>query len=77
MLNLEQVLEIVPVSRSNLLQMEKDGNFPEGIFISPNRKVWYEDVVVSWQADLAQDPKRRRRRRKRSVQPSPRKSKEV
>jgi predicted DNA-binding transcriptional regulator AlpA len=65
MLNLEQVLEIVPVSRSNLFKMMKEGNFPPGVFISPNRRVWYEDVVVGWQVDLEQRPTRRRRRSKR------------
>jgi prophage regulatory protein len=43
MLNEKQVLEIVPVSPSTLARMEKDGRFPKGHFISPNRKFWFED----------------------------------
>jgi prophage regulatory protein len=49
MLSLEQVLEIVPVSRATLFRMEKKGTFPKGTYISPNRRIWYEDEVVSWQ----------------------------
>jgi predicted DNA-binding transcriptional regulator AlpA len=65
MLNLDQVLEIVPVSGRTLQRMEKDGRFPKGVFISPNRKVWYEDVVQAWQSSLPdhRTPRKKRRRR--------------
>lgn len=49
MLNEEQVLEIIPVSRTTLYRMEKAGRFPNGTYISPNRRVWFEDEVVKWQ----------------------------
>jgi len=49
MLNEKQVLQIVPVSTATLFRMEKDGRFPRGTFISPNRKVWFEDEIVAWQ----------------------------
>jgi predicted DNA-binding transcriptional regulator AlpA len=65
MLNLEQVLEIVPVSRSTLLRMESEGLFPAGVFISPNRKVWYEDHVTDWQRVLNGKPSLKRTVRRR------------
>jgi predicted DNA-binding transcriptional regulator AlpA len=49
MLNEKQVLEIVPVSRTTLYRMEKAGRFPRSIYISPNRRVWFECEVVAWQ----------------------------
>ena len=39
MLNVEQVLRVVPVSPVTLWRMEKKGSFPKGTYISPNRKV--------------------------------------
>jgi predicted DNA-binding transcriptional regulator AlpA len=49
MLNEKQVLEIVPVSRTTLFRMEKAGRFPGSTYISPNRRVWFEDEIVGWQ----------------------------
>jgi prophage regulatory protein len=49
MLNEKQVLEIVPVSPVTLWRMEKKGLFPKGTYISPNRKVWFEDEIIAWQ----------------------------
>jgi predicted DNA-binding transcriptional regulator AlpA len=49
MLNEEQVLKIVPVSRSTLLRMERLGKFPRSTYISPNRRIWFEDEIVAWQ----------------------------
>ncbi|WP_439369677.1 helix-turn-helix transcriptional regulator [Bradyrhizobium sp. DASA03120] len=49
MLNETQVLAIVPVSRTTLYRMEKAGKFPKSTYISPNRRVWYEDQIVAWQ----------------------------
>jgi prophage regulatory protein len=49
MLNEKQVLAITPVSRTTLYRMEKAGRFPRSIYISPNRRVWFEDEIVSWQ----------------------------
>jgi prophage regulatory protein len=45
----EQVLEIVPVSRSTLWRMERCGKFPRSIYISKNRRVWFEDEICEWQ----------------------------
>ena len=49
MLNEDQVLKIIPVSRTTLFRLGKSGRFPKGTFISPNRRVWFEDEIVSWQ----------------------------
>ena len=49
MLNEKQVLDIVPLSRTMLYRMEKAGRFPKSTYISPNRRVWYEDQVIAWQ----------------------------
>jgi prophage regulatory protein len=45
----EQVLEIVPVSRSTLWRMERTGKFPRSTYISKNRRVWFEDEICEWQ----------------------------
>jgi prophage regulatory protein len=50
MLSEKQVLEIVPVGRTTLYRMEKAGRFPKSTYISPNRRVWFEDQVVAWQS---------------------------
>lgn len=52
MLNEKQVLEIVPVGRSTLWRMEKAGRFPRSTYISPNRRIWFEDEIVRWQKAL-------------------------
>ena len=52
MLNIEQVLRIVPVSPVTLWRMEKDGRFPRGSYISANRKIWYEDEIIKWQSEV-------------------------
>jgi prophage regulatory protein len=49
MLNEKQVLQIVPVGRTTLYRMEKTGRFPRSTYISPNRRVWFEDEIVAWQ----------------------------
>jgi prophage regulatory protein len=49
MLSEKQVLAIVPVGRTTLYRMEKAGRFPRSTYISPNRRVWFEDEIVAWQ----------------------------
>jgi predicted DNA-binding transcriptional regulator AlpA len=63
MLNEKQVLEIVPVGRTTLYRMEKAGRFPKSTYISPNRRVWFEDEIIAWQNAVDEfDPHRRRGR---------------
>ena len=61
MLNLEQVLAIVPVSEVTLWRMERDGRFPRGTFISPNRRVWFEDEIAKWQIEVYGNKRARRK----------------
>ncbi|WP_441279927.1 helix-turn-helix transcriptional regulator [Bradyrhizobium sp. 63_E2_N1_3] len=49
MLNEKQVLAIVPVSRTTIFRLEKSGRFPKSTYISPNRRIWFEDEIVAWQ----------------------------
>ncbi len=62
MLNERQVLEIVPIGRTTLYRLEKAGRFPRSIYISPNRRVWFEDEIVAWQNAVDEfDPRREHR----------------
>jgi prophage regulatory protein len=61
MLSEKQVLEIVPVGRTTLYRMEKAGRFPKSTYISPNRRVWFDDEIIAWQNAVDEyDPRRRR-----------------
>jgi prophage regulatory protein len=65
MLSEKQVLEIVPVGRTTLYRMEKAGRFPRSTYISPNRRVWFEDEIVAWQNVVDEfDPRRGRGRQR-------------
>lgn len=65
MLNEKQVLAIVPVGRTTLYRMEKSGRFPRSTYISPNRRVWFEDEIVAWQNLVDEfDPRRGRGRQR-------------
>jgi predicted DNA-binding transcriptional regulator AlpA len=67
MLSEAQVLKIVPVSRTTLYRMEKAGRFPKGTYISPNRRVWFEDEIVAWQNAVDEfNPNRGRGKGRRS-----------
>jgi prophage regulatory protein len=67
MLNEKQVLEIVPVSATTLWRMEKAGKFPRSTYISPNRRVWFEDEIIKWQNAVNEfNPNRRRGKGRRA-----------
>jgi prophage regulatory protein len=67
MLSEDQVLEIVPVGRTTLYRMIKAGRFPKPTFISPNRRVWFEDEVIAWQNAVDEfNPNRGRGKGRRS-----------
>jgi prophage regulatory protein len=55
MLTAEQVLELIPISRTTLFRLERDELFPQGQAVTPHRKLWFKDEVVAWQRNL-QDP---------------------
>ena len=52
MLNEKQVLDAVPLSRTSIYRLEKAGKFPRSTYISANRRIWYEDEIVRWQAEV-------------------------
>jgi predicted DNA-binding transcriptional regulator AlpA len=52
MLTIDEVLELVPVTRGTLYTMEKSGRFPKSHYISENRRVWFEDEIIDWQHNL-------------------------
>ena len=60
MLTIDQVLQIVPVSRTTLYEMEKNKEFPQSHYITANRRVWFEDEVIAWQNNLPPGSKRRK-----------------
>jgi prophage regulatory protein len=61
MLDETKVLQIIPVSRTTLFRMERSGRFPKSTYISPNRRVWFEDEVAAWQNAVDErDPNRGR-----------------
>lgn len=40
------------IAEMALERMEKEGRFPKGSYISPNRKVWFEDEIIAWQNEI-------------------------
>jgi prophage regulatory protein len=63
----DQVLELIPLSRSTLWRMERAGNFPRATYISANRRVWFEDEIIAWQNTVNEfDPKRGRGKARRA-----------
>lgn len=66
----EQVLNIVPFSRSTLWRLERAKKFPRGTFISPNKKIWYEDQIIAWQNEVNEhQPHRGRGKGRRAATP--------
>jgi predicted DNA-binding transcriptional regulator AlpA len=64
MLTMEQVLELVPVGKSTLKRMIKNGEFPSAHYISPKKLVWYEDSIMLWQEDLPAESRSKRAARR-------------
>jgi predicted DNA-binding transcriptional regulator AlpA len=61
MLNEKQVLDIIPLSRTSIYRLEKAGKFPRSTYISPDRRVWFEDEIIGWQNAVNEfDPNRGR-----------------
>jgi prophage regulatory protein len=65
MLNLEKVLALIPVSRTTLFRMEREGRFPKSHYVSPNRRLWYEDDIIAWQDALPTNRRIRTARQRR------------
>jgi predicted DNA-binding transcriptional regulator AlpA len=76
MLSEKQVLELVPISRTTLFRLMRAGKFPKGVYVSANRRIWFERDVVAWQKAIeavdAYDPDRGRGKgRRRRVSGGP------
>jgi prophage regulatory protein len=56
-----EVLAAVPFSRTTLWRREKEGTFPRSTYYSANRRAWFEDEVIAWQASLISGGRRRGR----------------
>jgi predicted DNA-binding transcriptional regulator AlpA len=52
MLTEAQVLDLLPFGRTTLHGLIKNGGFPRGIYVSPNRRVWFADQIAAWQRAL-------------------------
>ncbi len=52
MLSEAELLRIIPVSPTTLWRMWKKDRFPRPTYISPNKRVWYLDEVIKWQAEV-------------------------
>jgi predicted DNA-binding transcriptional regulator AlpA len=63
MLDIHQVLDIVPVGRTTIFRMERDGRFPASHWPSPGRRCWFEDEVAAWQESLPTNNRINRRRK--------------
>jgi prophage regulatory protein len=63
----EQVLDIIPISKTTLWRLERAGKFPRSTYISPNKRIWYEDQIITWQNEVDErQPHRGRGLKKRS-----------
>jgi predicted DNA-binding transcriptional regulator AlpA len=64
MITMEQVLKMVPIGKSTLKRMIKDGRFPSGRYVTPNRRFWLIEEITVWQNSLPAESRRKRRARK-------------
>lgn len=70
MLTDKELGEQVPISSRHRDRLIEKGEFPAPIYISPNRRVWFEQDIIAWQRERAAIGQR-----KRSFSPNPRKKK--
>ena len=52
MLDIHQVIELVPLHRKTINRLVREGRFPQPHLISGNHHVWYADEVAAWQKTL-------------------------
>jgi prophage regulatory protein len=67
MLREEEILEIIPISRSTLWRLERAGKFPRSTYLSANRRCWFLDEVIAWQTTVDERKPNRRRGKNRMV----------
>jgi prophage regulatory protein len=72
MIDEQQLLERIPMSRSTLHRLQKKDRFPKGVYLSENRKFYFLDDIVRWQNTVNEfNPNRKRGQgRRRRVSPS-------
>ena len=72
MITEEELLTLVPFSRSTLHRLQKEKKFPKGKYVSPNRKLYVRADVAHWQRAVDEfNPNRGRGKgRRRRVSPS-------
>jgi predicted DNA-binding transcriptional regulator AlpA len=63
-LTINEVVEMVKVHRATIDRLVKAGKFPEGTFVSPNRRIWYLDQIIKWQRTGKHYPQRKGKRRR-------------
>lgn len=51
MLNLKQVLEMVPVSHTQIYRMMNSGDFPRSVNVGGRRVAWYLADILAWIAN--------------------------
>ena len=52
MMSEQEVLAAIPISRTTLFRLMKAGKFPRAVYVSANRRIWFERDVVNWQAAI-------------------------
>ena len=58
LLTLDQIMELIPVSRATLHRMEKAGRFPAAKQIGPHRRAWRARDVYAWIEENEPQPRR-------------------
>jgi prophage regulatory protein len=58
MLTERMVLELVPLSRTTLYRLERAGKFPRSVYVSANRRLWFRDQIIAWQAAVDEQDER-------------------
>jgi len=55
MMDLNQILKLLPIGRTTLFRLERIGRFPRSHYITTKRRLWYADEVAEWQRRLPTD----------------------
>jgi predicted DNA-binding transcriptional regulator AlpA len=52
MISIADLLERIPISRSTLDRLVREGSFPKPCYLTPMKLGFYLDEVVAWQKEL-------------------------
>lgn len=65
-MTVERIIALIPIGRTTILKMEREGRFPASHQDARGQRVWYEDEIAKWQANLPRYvPPRKRAKRAR------------